>query len=289
MNIILSLIEQGLVYVPHILAMCLCLIMLKIPFLALETAYVVGAIFSSIIPDYIESYSLLCIFLGMITIGFLLSSIAIGLKYYLEMSYLLISILLWGIFYGINQWVIGGTHISLQNKTELLYSDFSFVNYPQLLIISIIVLCLSILFWIFSKTQVGKASMVYGNNNKFFDYFKISSWYIQWIGLSFAACLSAFSGFLNAYSNGFADVSMAQGVNMLGITMLILGLAVSTKKNPLLIVFTGVSSYLLLQKTLLILHVNSRYFISIQAVVIILLMAIMKLSTKGEKNEQMGL
>lgn len=155
--------------------------------------------------------------------------------------------------------------------------------------IAIIVFALSLIFWIFSKMQIGKAAMFFGSNNKFFGYFKISSFYIQWIGLALASTFSAFSGFLVAYSNGFADVQMSNGLNMLGITMLVLGLSIVSKKYHLAVVFGGVSSYLLLQKTLLILHINSRYFISIQALVIIFLIAVMKIYMEGDQNEQMGL
>lgn len=131
MNIFLSIIEQGMIYIPHVLGMYVSLMILKIPFLALETAYVVGAIWSAILPNFISNFSLLAIFGLMIFVGFFISSLSISLKYYLNMSYLLISILLGGIFYGLNQYIIGGTHISLQNKTELLFLSYSFKKYPQ--------------------------------------------------------------------------------------------------------------------------------------------------------------
>jgi ABC-type uncharacterized transport system permease subunit len=119
MNIILSLLEQGLTYIPHAIGMNIALLMLRIPFLALETAYVMGAIVASVIPDYVLTLPLIFILISLFLIGFGLTSLTMCLKYYLNMSYLLISILLWGISYGLNQWIIKGSHISLGSKTML--------------------------------------------------------------------------------------------------------------------------------------------------------------------------
>jgi putative ABC transport system permease protein len=289
LNIILTILEQGAIYLPLVLGAYCAFSLLKIPYLAIESAFVFGALLTShaiFLKLPILVVLLVSLFVAMLA-GAMVGLLTFAIKYYAKVSFLLASIISIGFFHGINQFVIRGAHISL-NVDKILSILPSVRAYPHLTTLIIISFFIIMLFYIFIKSQIGLSCAIYGNNSNFFEHYNISTNYVCIIGIIISSSLAGLSGFLSAYNNGFADISMGFGINLLCITALVLGKTFSNRKYSFIIPCIGILIYLIIQQFLLKINFDSQYFSTVQAVVVFLLLTMTQKFTK-EKSNELGL
>ncbi|MDR3646984.1 MAG: hypothetical protein P4L22_05595 [Candidatus Babeliales bacterium] len=286
LNIILTILEPAAIYLPLLLGAYCAFSLLKVPYLAIESAFVFGALLASHIM-FLKMPILVILILSILTAmlaGAIVGLVTFAVKYYAKVSFLLASIISIGFFHGINQFVIHGSHVSLgmNNLLSIIPSTREYPHLATLLVISSIIICV---FYFFIKSQIGTSCAIYGNNPHFFEHYNISANYVCIIGILLSSSLAGLSGFLSAYNNGFADISMGFGINLLCITALVLGKTFISKKYSFIIPCIGILIYLIIQQFLLKINFDSQYFSTVQAIVVFLLLAFTQKLAKGKRYE----
>lgn len=288
-SILCTLAEQVALYLPLVLGAYCAFSLLRIPYLALESAYLFGAICSSRFmlldcPYLIASFgSCIAALVG----GTIAGMVAYGIQYYLRVSFLLSSIITIGLFHGINQFILNGAHVSVHKYSSLLSFLPSVDGYPQLTSLLLFAACILLVFFFFTRSSLGISCGIYGNNPHFFDHYGISGHFIVFAGVVMSSAMAGISGFFAACMNGFADISMAFGINLFCIMALIVG-RVLAKGSAVVIPFVGLLVYFIMQQALLKMHFDSRYFTMMQALLVCVLLYVMQRYTKG-KNYELGL
>lgn len=273
MNTLLIIIEQTLLHLPLMIGAYVSFSLLKIPDLSIESAYVVGALTGSFVltmfvhlPLSVMIIILLC---ASVIGGSLVGLTSSMLTQKANFPHLLSSIVTFGFFHGINQF-ISAPYVSLSKQDNPLRVFAFITQYPELPILFIIgcVVIIGIIFLF--KTQIGYSYAVYGNNPQFFKNYGISTSFVFITGVMLANGLAGMSGYLFAQSNNFFELNMGLGKALLCITALILGKGiVRTKKSfTIFLPLVGTMAYFSLQQLLLKIGFNLQYFTAVQALVV---------------------
>ncbi|MFI5333495.1 MAG: hypothetical protein ACHQVS_05340 [Candidatus Babeliales bacterium] len=273
-NTLLVILEQSLLHLPLVLGSYISLSLLKVPDLSIESAYVVGAIFGSQVLLGTASWYpwsvLLCVLAASFLGGAIVGLVSSTLTQKGSFPHLLSSIVTFGLFHGINQY-ISPFYVSLSATFNPLIIHGSLQQHPELYMVAIIGLILTVLIYRLLKTQLGYAYAVYGNNPQFFNNYGISTAYVFITGVVLANALAGVSGYLCAQSTNVVELTMGVGKALLCITVLILGKALVRTSRPLSIgvPLVGTVAYFGLQQGLLKVGFNLKYFTAIQAFIIL--------------------
>lgn len=273
-NMLFIIIEQSLLHLPLIFGAYISFSLLKVPDLSIESAYVVGAIFGSYaltgVSELPMALAVIIIIFASFIGGALVGITSSLLTQKGRFPHLLSSIVTFGLFHGINQFITP-VYVSL-SKTANPLIVFNFMpQYPELpmlaLIGSIIACCIYFLF----KKQIGYAYAVYGNNPQFFKNYGISTSFVFITGVMLANALAGISGYMCAQSNSFIELNMGLGKALMSITVLILGKAIVPIKKTfsIAIPLVGTAAYFTLQQLLLKVGFNLKYFTAVQAMLVL--------------------
>ena len=250
---------------------------MKVPDLSIESAYIVGAIAGSSILTMINiPMSLMIIiipiasFLGGTLVGITSSFLTQKIGFPLLLS----SIVTFGLFHGINQFV-SNAYVSLNKVSNPLRLFSVMPHYPELPILLLLSLLIISSVYALFKTQLGYAYAVYGNNPRFFKNYTISTSFIFITGIMIANGLAGISGYLFAQSNNFFELNMGLGKALLCITALILGKNIVRIQKPFSIAvpLLGTAIYFALQQLLLKVGFNLKYFTAMQALLVLCILA----------------
>jgi len=293
-NSFLIVLEQVVLYLPLILGSYIGFSLLKIPDLSIETAYVFGAIMGSKVLLGISGAPALVAFIVVVAAslagGAVVGFVSSVLTQKAGLPHLLSSIITFGIFHGINQF-ISSSYVSLSGKVNPLIWVEGLMNNTEL----VSLLCISggVIFFNFLllRTQIGYAFAVYGNNPYFFANYGISSSYVFITGVMLGNALAGLSGYLFAQSNNFLEINMGVGKSLLCITALILGkiFCKTGKRLSLGGVVGGTIAYFSLQQFLLKIGFNLKYFTAVQAcIVLAILVYIYRNKTENTFIDNLG-
>lgn len=273
-NTIFVIIEQTLLHLPLMFGAYISFSLLKVPDLSIESAYVVGAILgSSALTNLVNVPMSIMIFIVLMASfigGALVGMTSSLLTQKAQFPHLLSSIITFGLFHGINQF-ISVAYVSL-SKMENPLRSFSFMaQYPDLPMLLLIGVIITILMYVLFKTQIGYAYAVYGNNPQFFKNYGISTSFVFITGIIIANGLAGISGYMFAQSNNFFELNMGLGKALLCITALILGKSMMRIKKPfsIIIPLAGTCAYFSLQQLLLKVGFNLKYFTAVQALLVL--------------------
>ncbi len=282
--------EQACIHFPLILGAYISISLMKVPDLSLESAYVFGAMFTSIFLSYIEHTALpflipLIICFSLIG-GMIVGAVSASLTQIAHIPHLLSSIITIGIFHGLIQ-LIAGPYLSLSQYTNPLSTNIIPLH-PELPTLFIIFFICMVIIRYFFSTELGYCLAVLGNNPSFFKHYGISTRYIFITGIILANSLAGLSGYLVAQSNGFADINMGFGKVLLCITALIMGKIAQQRTLSIIPAISGIFCYFLLQQLLLKTGFDLRYFTMMQAIIILIIM-LTQYSTKNNlQHDQLG-
>jgi putative tryptophan/tyrosine transport system permease protein len=273
-TIVLIIVEQAMMHLPLMLGAYISFSLLKVPDLSIESAYVVGAILGSyavIMASHLPLSVSILIALG----GSMLGGVLVGITSSLltqkgKFPHLLSSIVTFGLFHGINQF-IAPVYMSLsmvQNPLTLLNC---IQQHPELIILVILGCIIGLIVSFVFTRQLGYSYAVYGNNPHFFRNYGISTSFVFITGIVFANGLAGISGYLFAQSNMFVELNMGLGKSLLCISGLVLGKEmVPIKKSfSILIPLMGTFIYFTLQQLLLKSGFNLKYFTAVQAFIVL--------------------
>lgn len=289
---ILIIFEQVALYLPLILGAYISISVMQIPFLAIESSFVFGAIMAAKIAQLFTQASMASLIVTLIiaaTSGACVGIISGALtQTRAKLSHLLANIIAIGLFHGISLFVLDSSHLSIPVNFNNLRLVNLINNYPELIIISMISMLAAIICLLFFKTQLGLGTAIYGNNPHFLKHYKISRSYIIIISLALSGALAGISGYTIAQSSGFIDIYSGINMALLCISALVLGNIFKFSKYPIsiLIPILGIITYFIIQYILLTLGFNLKYFTTIQALIIFIYLTIF---SKHNTSKSLGI
>lgn len=291
---ILSIVEQVLLFIPLLLGAYISMGMMKISNLSIESAYLFGAILASnlLLDGYTGLTALALVMIGSAAGGCIVGIIAGSLAEKAEFSHVLSAIITVGLFQGIAQMVIGGSHITLSSAYNPLRYLPYVAQYPNLVMTFLISFFLFLLFFIFIKTQLGMSCAIYGDNKSFLMNYRMNQSYVVIAGLAISNAFAGISGYMVAQSNGFVDLYMGMGLPLLCLSSLIIGKSMRGVSAPIQasVPLLGAVGYFVVQSLLLKAGFDLRYFIAVQAfIVAALLLFSSRFFSQSSRQDLLGI
>lgn len=287
-----TIIEQIALYIPLILGSYLTISLMKIPNLSIETAYVFGAIIASLVLQ-LEGCTgieiLITTLVASACAGAIVGFVAGFFTEYAKFSAILSSIITIGLFHGISLYALGGSHQTIAHFYNPLKMVQSFHGFPELAMIVLIVIFLLCLFKLFLKTQLGVSCALYGDNPQFLKNYRMNQSYVVIAGLAIGNALAGISGYMVAQSNGFVDTMMGVGLPLVCLSSLIIGKTIFYSSKPIQMASAviGIIGYFVIQKLLLSSGFDLRYFTSIQAVIVALLLMLFRRYAPADSDQNL--
>lgn len=274
-----AIIEQIALYIPLLLGAYLSINLMKIPNLSIEVAYVFGAVVASqvlILEGNPQIVTLLLALLMSGCAGAIVGFIASMFAQYAQFSHILAAIITMGLFHGISQWVIGGSHVTISHLSNPLRIFEWIPEYPEFPIVVVVAVLCCIMFYFFMKTELGISCALYGDNNLFLKNYRMNQSYVVIAGMAIANGLAGMTGYMVAQSNGFADTTMGAGLPLLCLSSLIIGKSMyrGTQPMQMCIPLCGLVGYFVIQTVLLKVGFDLRYFMTVQAIIVAMLLIV---------------
>lgn len=216
MNIVINVLEQGLLFSLVAMGVFITYKILDFPDLSVDGTYPLGAAISAslLVGGVNPWFALLVATLGGAIAGGVTAFLHVKLKITNLMSGILVMIGL----YSINLRVMGKSNIPLFN-TEHLFKG----NTSPIIIIAVVVIITKILFDIFLKTKTGYLLIAVGDNEQVVTALGVNKNLIKVIGLMISNGMVALAGGLTAQYQGFSEVSMGTGIVVMGLASVIIG------------------------------------------------------------------
>ena len=288
----LIILEQAFLNFPLVLGAYCSISLMKLPDLSLESAYIFGAIVASrclvLTNDLPTPLTFICVIPAALLGGIMVGLTAGLLTYKARFPHLLSAIITTGIFHGMHQYVLGTSNFSISPYKNLLGYLVYYRHNPELISLTIAFVVLSILGYLFLKTELGYALAVHGNNRYFFEHYNISRPYVFITGLLIANGLAGLGGYFDATSGGFVDLGMGTLKALFCIISLILGKTFVRSKKPfcIWIPMVGVISYFVIQQLLLKvasqtdINFDLKYYTMVQSIIVLIfLITVLKRET----------
>lgn len=214
-SLIITSIEQGLIFATLAMGVFLTYKILDIADLSVEGTFPFGAfIFAKFISmGFHPIISTLMGFCFGTLAGLLTSTLFIKLK----IKPILAGILTLTIFYSVNLKILGKSNV------PLFKYDSIFDLGPKLLVLIIIVLIVKIALDLFLKTETGYLLIATGDNESLVRGLGENSNKYKVIGLMLANGLVGLSGALMAQINGFVDITMGNSIIVVALASIIIG------------------------------------------------------------------
>ena len=227
MGVLLTVLEQGLIFGILALGVYLTYKVLDFADLSVEGTFPLGAAITAffLTQDVTPLLAVLISFLG----GMLAGAVTGILHVKLKITNLLSGILVMSGLYSINLRIMGKANIPLFNE-ERIFSDVI----PVLLTIGIIVVCVKIIDVLFLKTKFGFMIKATGDNPQLVTTLGVNLGWVKIVCLMVSNGLVALAGSLSAQYQGFADVGMGTGTIVIGLAAVIFGEAIFKKARWIL-------------------------------------------------------
>ncbi|MGQ9498177.1 MAG: ABC transporter permease [Desulfotomaculales bacterium] len=235
-NVLISALEQGLIYAFMAMGVLLTFEMLGFPDLTVEGTFPFGAAVSA--RAVVEGINPLgAVLLG----GFLgaVASAATGLMHTrLKINNILAGIITASALYTVMLRVMGRPNTPLLSYENVYGQVLGWFGLPLNHLMMILVLALAVaaaylcLGW-FLNTDLGLAIRATGSNEQMIRGLGVNTAHTKLLALTIANFLVGLSGALASQAQGFADVGMGIGVLVAAIASVILGLSVCGRRSVL--------------------------------------------------------
>ncbi|MBP3908253.1 MAG: ABC transporter permease, partial [Turicibacter sp.] len=227
MGVLLTVLEQGLIFGILALGVYLTYKVLDFADLSVEGTFPLGAAITAFLltQDITPLLAVLISFLG----GMLAGAVTGILHVKLKITNLLSGILVMSGLYSINLRIMGKANIPLFNEERIFSGAI-----PILLTIVIIVVCVKIIVDLFLKTKFGFMIKATGDNPQLVTTLGVNLGWVKMVCLMVSNGLVALAGSLSAQYQGFADVGMGTGTIVIGLAAVIFGEAIFKKARWIL-------------------------------------------------------
>lgn len=281
MDLIINVLEQGLLFGIVSIGVYITYKILDFPDLSVDGTYPLGAAICAalLIKEFNPWFAVIIATIGGALAGFITAFLNVKLKITNLMSGILVMIGL----YSINLMVMGQSNIPLFNTKSVLGEKY------KIFIILAIVLVIKVLFDLFLKTKLGNLLVAVGDNEQLVTSLGVNKNNIKVLGLMISNGLVALSGALTAQYQGFSDASMGTGVVVMGLAAVIIGSStlkkVSFIKVTTLSIF-GAIIYKLAIAMALKFGLNPNYLKLMTAIIVILALSLNSNIIKFKTNKK---
>lgn len=222
MNIVINVMEQGLLFALVAMGVYITYKILDFPDLSVDGTYPLGAAISaSLLVSGVNPWiTLIAATIGGAIAGGVTAFLHVKLKITNLMSGILVMIAL----YSVNLRIMGKSNIPLFNTNHIFKGEIT----PIVIILSM-VLVAKILFDLFLKTKTGYLLVAVGDNEQVVTTLGVNKNLIKVLGLMISNGLVALAGGLTAQYQGFSEVSMGTGIVVMGLASVIIGTSIFGK------------------------------------------------------------
>ena len=223
MDLIINVLEQGLLFGVVAIGVYITYKILDFPDLSVDGTYPLGAAICAalLVKDVNPWLAVLVATIGGALAGLVTALLHVKLKITNLMSGILVMIGL----YSVNLMVMGQSNIPLFNTKNVFTGKFNIIT------IIVVVLIVKIAFDFFLKTKLGNLLIAVGDNEQLVTSLGINKNNIKILGLMISNGLVALSGALTAQYQGFSDASMGTGVVVMGLAAVIIGASIFKKMS----------------------------------------------------------
>ena len=223
MNLIINAIEEGLLFSIVSMGVYITYKILDFPDLSVDGTYPLGsAITAVLLVNGVNPWLAIIISsAGGAIAGWITAFLHVKLKISNLMSGILVMIAL----YSVNLRIMGKSNMPLfSTNTIFKNADFQ----PIFIIIIIVVIC-KIIIDTFLKTKRGFLLMAVGDNEQVVSSLGINKNSVKVLGLMLSNGLVGMAGTIQAQKYGYADVNMGQGIVVMGLATVVIGLTIFSK------------------------------------------------------------
>lgn len=234
MAIIITVLEQGLIFGILALGVYLTYKVLDFADLSVEGTYPLGASITAILLTQGVS-PLLAILMSLVG-GMVAGAVTGFLHVKLKITNLLSGILVMSALYSINLRVLGNkSNIPLFNE-KTIFNQGVLINKTVTLLLTIIIIAVlvKLIIDLFLKTKFGFMIKATGDNSQLVTTLGVNLGFVKIICLMISNGLVALAGSLSAQYQGFADVTMGTGTIVIGLAAVIFGEAIFKKSKWIL-------------------------------------------------------
>lgn len=271
MNLIISTIDQGLLWSLLSLGVFITFRILKFPDMTVEGSFPLGAALSALmLQQHNIAFSLLVAFIG----GCLAGLVTAILYNYFHVQSLLAGILTLTGLYSVNLRILGQANLAIGDQHNLYQLPlFHQLTLDQrLLVINLVIMLIALLLLAgLLYTEFGQSLIAAGDNPTMALSQGIAVKRTKTIGIVLSNGLIALAGGLVAQYNGFADVNMGIGVMVIGLSAIIIGERLLVGKHfiaKLISIILGSVVYRLILLLVLQLGFNANDFKLFSAVIL---------------------
>lgn len=271
MNLIISTIDQGLLWSLLSLGVFITFRILKFPDMTVEGSFPLGAALSALmLQQHNIAFSLLVAFIG----GCLAGLVTAILYNYFHVQSLLAGILTLTGLYSVNLRILGQANMAIGDQHNLYQLPlFHQLTLDQrLLVINLGIMLIALLLLAgLLYTEFGQSLIAAGDNPTMALSQGIAVKRTKTIGIVLSNGLIALAGGLVAQYNGFADVNMGIGVMVIGLSAIIIGERLLVGKHfiaKLISIILGSIVYRLILLLVLQLGFNANDFKLFSAVIL---------------------
>ncbi|MDG2978323.1 ABC transporter permease [Latilactobacillus curvatus] len=271
MNLIISTIDQGLLWSLLSLGVFITFRILKFPDMTVEGSFPLGAALSALmLQQHNIALSLLVAFIG----GCLAGLVTAILYNYFHVQSLLAGILTLTGLYSVNLRILGQANMAIGDQHNLYQLPlFHQLTLDQrLLVINLGIMLIALLLLAgLLYTEFGQSLIAAGDNPTMALSQGIAVKRTKTIGIVLSNGLIALAGGLVAQYNGFADVNMGIGVMVIGLSAIIIGERLLVGKHfiaKLISIILGSIVYRLILLLVLQLGFNANDFKLFSAVIL---------------------
>ena len=219
MTLLISVLEQGMIYAIMALGIYITYKILDFPDLTVDGSFPMGAAIAAVLisKDFNPVLTLPICFLAGAVVGTLTGLIHVKLK----VRDLLSGIIMMTALYTVNLRIAGRANLPIYNKVTIFENDLvksmpeAILPFKNVVVIVIITFaCKYILDW-YLETKAGMLLRAVGDNDKIITSLSVDKGKVKIIGLAIANGLVSLSGCIFAQEQRFFDVSMGTGTMVL--------------------------------------------------------------------------
>lgn len=227
MNLIIDAIEEGLLFSIVSMGVYITYKILDFPDLSVDGTYPLGAAITAILLiNGVNPW--LAIIISAVG-GAIAGGITAFLHVKLKISNLMSGILVMIALYSVNLRVMGKSNTPLFSTKTI----FKNTNLKSIFIIIIMVVICKIIIDTFLKTKRGFLLIAVGDNEQVVSSLGINKNGVKVLGLMISNGLVGMAGAIQAQKYGYADVTMGQGIVVMGLATVVIGITIFGKLSLL--------------------------------------------------------
>ena len=216
MDVLINILEQGLLFSIVAIAVYITFKILDFPDMSVDGTFPKGAAISATLLVQ-GTNPWVSIFAA--TIGGGIAGAVTGILHVkLKIDNLMAGILVMIGLYSVNLRIMGKANVPLFNVNNAFK-----LNVPAVVIIAVVLLIVKVLLDLYLKTKSGFLLIAVGDNEQVVSSLGVNKDVIKILGLAISNALAATAGAITAQYQGFADVGMGTGTVVMGLAAVIVG------------------------------------------------------------------